>query len=298
MNRLEFLSEVKNSNRCPDSFEAVYSQFQVYQQVTLDTLLEVHRVCESNNVCYELAYGSLIGLVRDGGLVPWDYDIDIIVPYEQKQKLIDALNRDLKAGFYYYSPDNNEKCRHMKMRIAPVEYRTEAIHVDVWFFIGTPEEKDERASYVKRIARLSRLRFGKLVNLREESVGSPKEYLMLLCRSKLPSLFVSLRSIDEEYRRMCAMYSSSEATYCVPADTYAAWKEIPSKLLWDTEVVRCDYGEVRIPRHYDEILTILYGDYHTVPPLDDRIEEVMSNFERIVWFSKNQGKGSVVDKLT
>ena len=287
MNKTEFLSEVKQSSICPKSFESIYSQFQQFQQASLDTLLEVHRVCELNGVHYELACGSLLGLVRDGGLVPWDYDADIIVPYEEKAKLVDALNRDLKAGFYHYSPETDKKCRHMKMRIAPVEYRTEALHVDVWFFVGTPEDRDERAAYEKRIARLSRMRFGKLVNIREESIGNPKEYLKLLLLNKLPSLFVSLKSIDAEYRKLCSMYPSSAATYCVAADTYAVWREIPSRLLWDTKVVRCAYGEVRIPEHFDEILTILYGDYHTVPPLENRLFEVMDNYRRIIWFSKN-----------
>ena len=48
---------------------------------------------------YQLAYGSLLGAIRDGGQITWDYDIDVFIPYEERGQLIEALNRDLKSEF-------------------------------------------------------------------------------------------------------------------------------------------------------------------------------------------------------
>ena len=95
MNQKEFYNEVKDSNICPDNFEKIYDEFQKYQKATLSTLKEFHRVCEINNIRYQLAYGSLLGAIRDGGQIPWDYDIDVILPIEEKSTLIKALDRDL-----------------------------------------------------------------------------------------------------------------------------------------------------------------------------------------------------------
>lgn len=290
MNKFEFLDEVKNSKLCPDSFETIYSQFNLFQKAALDTLIEVHRVCEMNGITYELAYGSLLGLIRDGGQIPWDYDIDIIVPFEEKRKLVDALEKDLKSSFYYYCPDNNPKCRHMIMRVAPNDYRSEALHVDVFFYVGTPDNEAERKKYAREIATLSELRFGKLVNLREESLGNPVKFVKLLLRRKIPSAFISLSKINKEYNTLCNMYSSSKASYCISADSFAEWRFIPTYLLWETKIVNCDYGEIRIPTHYDEILSIMYGDYHSIPPLEERIHEVMSNYERIIKYGKTKGR--------
>ena len=281
----QFLEEVKSSNICPDNFENIYSKFQVFQREALRTLIETHRVCELNHIPYELAYGSLLGLVRDGGQIPWDYDIDIIVPFEYKQALVDALNKDLNTGYYYYSTDNNPLCRHMIMRIAPKEYRTEALHVDVFFYIGTPEDEEKRKAFAHKVKKISIMRFGKLVNCREEAVGDKVKFLKLLIGRKAPAMFVSLKQIDNQYRILCEKYPTTTSSYCISADTFADWKAIPSKLLWDTKIVKCSYGEIRIPVHYDELLTIMYGDYKKVPSLQGRIHEVLSNYKRIIKFN-------------
>ena len=89
----EFLKEVLSSPQCPDNFEEIYKEFQKYQKVTMDTLIEFHRVCEKSNIEYELAYGSLLGAIRDNGQIPWDYDIDVFVAFKDKARLIETLKK-------------------------------------------------------------------------------------------------------------------------------------------------------------------------------------------------------------
>lgn len=287
MNSVQFLEEVKGSPLCPANFETIYEEFQQFQKAVLDTLQQVHKVCEDNGIPYQVAYGSLLGLIRDGGQIPWDYDIDIIVPYEEKARLIAALQKDLGPKYYFYCPDTHPKCRHQIMRVSPAEFKTEALHVDVFFYVGTPEDPQERKAYARQVKQVSSARFGKLVNIREETLGKPLPMLKLFLKRRLPVLFTSLAKLDREYRRLCSKYSSREATYCISADVFATWKEIPSALLWETQLMDCSYGTVRVPVHYEQLLTMMYGDYRTVPPLKSRIGEVLIHHERIKSFPKN-----------
>ena len=169
----------------------------------------------------------------------------------------------------------------MIMRVAPVEFKTEALHVDVFFFVGTPEEPEARKQYARQVQKVSSARYGKLVNIREETLGNPVEGLKLFLRRKLPVLFTSLKKLDREYRRLCGQYPSDTATYCISADSFATWKEIPSALLWQTMLMDCQYGTVRVPVHYEQLLTMMYGDYKTVPPLKNRIADVLTHQKRI-----------------
>jgi lipopolysaccharide cholinephosphotransferase len=51
------------------------------------TLLLVCNLLDEHNIPYHLEGGTLLGLVRDGDLLPWDGDLDISIPFEYAEQV-------------------------------------------------------------------------------------------------------------------------------------------------------------------------------------------------------------------
>ena len=273
----EFLKEVLSSPLCPDNFEEIYKEFRKYQKITMDTLIEFHRVCEKSNIEYELAYGSLLGAIRDNGQIPWDYDIDVFVAFKDKERLIETLKKELDDKYYFYCPEVNQKCRHVIMRLAPKGYRSEALHVDVFYYVGTPNSVEERKLHIEQIKRTAHTRYCKLVNCKEEAGGNVKKYIRLML-DKMKYSMKKIEDLKNEYEKLCQMYPIDKSDYLVSADVFADWYEFPRILFEETELFHTVDGTFRIPKQYAELLTLVYKDYMNIPDLDTRIRDVMSHF--------------------
>lgn len=59
-------------------------------------LLTVCKFLEEHQVPYHIDAGTLLGVYRDGGLIPWDDDLDIAVSSEFTKQAINALEASLK----------------------------------------------------------------------------------------------------------------------------------------------------------------------------------------------------------
>jgi len=62
------------------------------RQVQVGILQEFDRLCRAEGLVYFLAYGTLLGAVRHGGYIPWDDDIDVMMPRDDYERLIVAFS--------------------------------------------------------------------------------------------------------------------------------------------------------------------------------------------------------------
>ena len=53
---------------------------QEIKKVELDALIYIRQICQEYHLRYYLAYGTLLGAVRHQGFIPWDDDVDILMP--------------------------------------------------------------------------------------------------------------------------------------------------------------------------------------------------------------------------
>lgn len=59
------------------------------KQTQLALLDELVAFCRAHDLRVWLAYGTLLGAVRHGGMIPWDDDIDVLMPSDDYRRLIE-----------------------------------------------------------------------------------------------------------------------------------------------------------------------------------------------------------------
>lgn len=73
----------------------------------LNLLKVFDKVCRENKLSYSLAYGTCLGAIRHKGFIPWDDDVDVYMPREDYQKLIEVFKDDERYQLYdIYKNDN------------------------------------------------------------------------------------------------------------------------------------------------------------------------------------------------
>jgi lipopolysaccharide cholinephosphotransferase len=240
------------------------------QEIETEMLKEVSEICEINNIDYFLAYGSALGAVRHNGPIPWDSDIDIVVPYNQLKKFIAIMRKKLPKKFYLDYYDINQYFTPTFPRIGLKGYSTETLHFDVFTIIGLPSDKDKRKRFYKKIYKLSRLNKYKTISNNYIGYRSYKEKIkMLLFKTLL--LPISLTSIRKHFEEMCSRYPYHEATYVTnPSGNYGLIEIMPKAFLGKGILMNYSDLEVNIPEKYDDYLGRLYNNYLEYPPENKR----------------------------
>lgn len=101
---MEFSQENKIMDKCSrENFlvpeirdgTSVSEELKEVWKVLLDILEEIMRICDKYNLRWTLEGGSLLGAVRHHGIIPWDDDIDVVMPRKDYDKLARVLPKEL-----------------------------------------------------------------------------------------------------------------------------------------------------------------------------------------------------------
>ena len=77
------------------------------QEIALGILLYLDEVCRKHHLIYFAADGTLLGLIRHQGFIPWDDDVDVVMPRRDYETFKQLAVSELSAPYTLHTNEND-----------------------------------------------------------------------------------------------------------------------------------------------------------------------------------------------
>ena len=257
-------------------------------QVNLKILKEIDRICRKYKIQYMLDAGTLLGAIRHQGFIPWDDDADIVFTRKNYEAFMKVVRRELPDTMELLMPWDFQKGRAFFVFFARIYYKNSRIHEDspetqyyegkmnhLWVDLFTldvlPQNKVassvtlllHKIIYGMAMGHRYHLDFSKYSMFHKLAVGGlsaagrlvPLKFLFWLQRA------AALK--DQKCRSNLRYYSNYQPDYLYVTLQKEWCEQVEDVAFCDTKLMA--------PKHWDEVLTWIYGDYKKLPPKDKRV---------------------------
>lgn len=255
------------------------------QNELLKTLSIFHNICIENHLRYYICGGTALGAVRHKGFIPWDDDIDVIMPGNDYEKLITSAklpdgycafrNKNLIFGSFL---NTNVRITHGNEDWDKIE---PYLSIDIFPVYGTPNNKILRKIHITHsllyfiLIKLKRIKYiQKTEGMKNRATRPLKEKLLIKCGSIFSAL---LLPFSEEWL-LSKLYSIAEKynfdDSMVVGSYYGRYRYkdfFERKIFGNGKEITFECIQPIIMNDYDSYLHALYGDnYMEIPPNNNR----------------------------
>lgn len=250
------------------------------QLVLLEIAKEVKRVCDENGIQYFLDSGTLLGAVRHKGFIPWDDDLDIGMMRRDYEKFCEIAPECLKDDYYLQTWENDPYyalpfAKVRKKHTVYVENKASksamnGFYVDIFPYDNAPDSLDEKKQLMKKLVNIERVILmkchyqpwneGATCNIGKRLGYIPYQIIGVVnTKEKLINKYMGLvKSVKSTGKEIYLQYGSAKGFFqkkCFFGDGVY--------LPFEDTVFRC-------PSDSDGYLTMQYGEYMKLPPIEER----------------------------
>lgn len=244
------------------------------QLISLGILLEFGRFCSANNLRYSLCAGTLIGAARHNGFIPWDDDIDVMMPREDYDRF-DQIYKDTSGRFellsynrqsYYYVPfmklcDTHTYVEHNNHKIG--------VNIDIFPCDGLPGNNGLN-DYVRDFIKLQDL------VIKKRTIDWKSGHILTEILKYIGKSILYPGTRKSYIKKFVSKYTShpiqtSDNAGCLAMFNHYKMKEIlPSYIFKEYVDLSFEGYKFKCFKYYHEYLSSLYGNYMQLPPVEKR----------------------------
>ena len=258
------------------------------KRILVEGLCVFKDVCQNYGIMWFLAYGSLIGAVRHKGFIPWDDDIDVLVPrsdYENLRKYIDDINTNSSNWELLSYTDNQEflmpymKFCNKRTVVTPSRFSNGFIY-GISLDIFPLDFSDEPDAIIEKNVKQIKKQLHDLEH-RAHKFGIIKTGFIFAVKRLIKMFFYYINNKQDELiaaysdvdKYLSKLSKSNGANDFYSFDLYnSIWKR--NMFLGENDEISYVEFEDHIfnaPYNYDAVLRVTYGNYMELPPTEEQV---------------------------
>lgn len=248
------------------------------KEIQLDILKSVDRFCKQNNIRYSLSFGTLLGAVRHKGYIPWDDDIDIMMPRPDYDEFINSFNSftdfhkvksittNKKFPFNFAKVEDT---RSSLVEVTDIPFEI-GVNIDIFPIDGVPSNLKVLKKHIAYIQLLKSALTVKIVSVDFNKRSKMKNIVLMIFKAILkPFSFVNfINKIDSRILKYDYKLSDYAMIAC---DSNKTSQRLKKKVFEEYNVLVFENNIFPVISDYDQFLTSIYGNYMKLPPLDQQV---------------------------
>lgn len=219
--------------------------------------------CRRYQIDYSLAYGTLLGCVRNQGFIPWDDDVDVVMTHSNFEKFLNTLGKketELSKTCIVECPRFLYKLKWSNTDNIPV-------FVDVFIADNVPNNFIAEKTKYYLVLLVKQLIIGRLKTIKKRTT-------MMYIRTVLSFIMsfpVSVDRLKTIYFKLCAWGNSHTTNrICSYSTTMAGYGRYhPSGILDNYHSHIFEDIQLQIMAGYDIYLKKEYGNNYMIPPTEE-----------------------------
>lgn len=241
----------------------------------LALLDEADRICTKLGLTYFLSCGTLLGAVRHKGFIPWDEDLDIMMPRKDYEEFIKKAPEMLGDDFILddHSQNNDYFNPFAKIRLKNTAFEIKSLrnykgNQGLWMDIFPMDDaSDVQGAELGKASRM--------IGLCRATICANRGIFDFSSASVKQKIVISLMRILPEKiwwdKMQKAHLSSSGDNYVIFGTDYNYKKLVMPKSWFAVAKAEFEGKEYSVPSDSHAVLTHIYGDYMQIPPKEKQV---------------------------